>query len=87
MSRTSPTVALQYVDKETMMQEQILDSMGLWVVTYDGKPFNIKVQSYLSDSPIKYKKVAYPNPGHAINLCNKLNKRYKTDKFAVVKLL
>ena len=34
----------------------------------------------------KYKKVSFSNPGHAINLAKKLNARYNTDRFSVVKL-
>ena len=32
----------------------------------------------------KYKKTSFSNPGHARNLCRKLNVQFKTDKFTVV---
>jgi hypothetical protein len=34
----------------------------------------------------KYKKVSFSNPGHAINLSNKLNKKFNTNEFSVVLL-
>jgi hypothetical protein len=34
----------------------------------------------------KYKKTAFSNPGHAINLCKKLNTLFKTTDFTVVLL-
>jgi hypothetical protein len=32
----------------------------------------------------KYKKTSFSNPGHARNLCRKLNSQFRTDKFSVV---
>jgi hypothetical protein len=34
----------------------------------------------------KYKKVSFSNPGHAINLSKKLNKKFNTEDFTVVLL-
>jgi len=34
----------------------------------------------------KYKKSSFSNPGHAINLCKKLNTQFKTNRFSVVLL-
>jgi len=35
----------------------------------------------------KYKKVSFSNSGHAFNLADRLNKKFNTDKFSVVKLV
>jgi hypothetical protein len=32
----------------------------------------------------KYKKTSFSNPGHARNLCRKLNAQFKTELFSVV---
>lgn len=85
MSRPKPTVILEKVEKETYKSEQVLASAGIWAVYYDKKPINLKTFNMLISYPgPKYKKVSFSNPGHAINLCKKLNKQFSTDKFTVV---
>ena len=85
VSRTQPKVLLEIVDKKTYRSEQVLEASGIWAVFYDGEPINLKNQHYLdSNSVPKYKKTSFSNPGHARNLCRKLNEQFKTDKFSVV---
>jgi hypothetical protein len=87
MSRPKPNIVNEYVDKITFKSEQILSSEGIWAVYYEDKPFNLKSSNMLVSYPgPKYKKTAFSNPGHAINLCKKLNTLFKTDKFTVVLL-
>lgn len=87
MSRPKPTVLIDYVDKQTYKTEQILSSEGIWAVFYDSKFINLKSHNMLVNYPgPKYKKTSFSNPGHAINLCKKLNALFKTDKFTVVLL-
>ena len=87
MSRPKPTVILEKVEKETYKTEQVLASEGIWAVYYENRPINLKTFSMLVSYPgPKYKKVSFSNPGHAINLAKKLNARYNTDRFSVVKL-
>jgi hypothetical protein len=87
MSRPKPVVLLDYVNKTTYKSEQILSSEGIWSVFYDNQPINLKTHNILVSYPgPKYKKVSFSNPGHAINLCKKLNVLFKTDKFSVVLL-
>ena len=87
MSRPKPTVLLSISNKETYKQEEVLAAEGIWAVFYDGKPINLKSSSLVSNYPgPKYKKVAFSNPGHAINLAKKMNLKYDTDRFTVVKL-
>jgi len=85
MSRTPSKILLEIVDKKTYKVDQIVDAAGIWAVYYDGQPFNLKSQHYLDESVIpKYKKTSFSNPGHAKNLCRKLNTQFKTDKFSVM---
>lgn len=85
MSRTQPKILLEHVDKNTYKCEQIVESAGIWAVFYDDQPINLKSQHYLArDVAPKYKKTSFSNPGHARNLCRKLNALFKTNKFTVV---
>jgi hypothetical protein len=87
MSRPKPTIILEYVDKNTFKLEQILDCDAVWAVFYQGKPFNLKSSSSISNYPVpKYKKTSFSNPGHAHNLAKRLNQMFKTKLFEVVKL-
>lgn len=85
MSRTQPKVLIEHVDKTTYRCDQIVEAAGIWAVFYEDQPINLKSQHYLdSESVPKYKKTSFSNPGHARNLCRKLNTQFKTDKFSVV---
>jgi hypothetical protein len=85
MSRTQPKVLLELVDKVTYKCDQIVEASGIWAVFYDGQPINLKSQHYLeNEATPKYKKTSFSNPGHARNLCRKLNTQFKTENFTVV---
>lgn len=85
MSRSQPKVLLELVDKKTYKSDQIVEAAGIWAVFYDGQPINLKCQHYLDNTITpKYKKTSFSNPGHARNLCRKLNSQFKTNKFTVV---
>jgi hypothetical protein len=87
MSRPKPKVLIEYINKENFKIEQILESEAIWAVFYKNEPFNLKSGSSITSYPgPKYKKVSFSNPGHALNLCKKLNKLFKTNDFSVVKL-
>lgn len=87
MSRPKPTVLIEHINKSNYKTEQVLNSEGIWAVFYQGKPVNLKSGNMLIDYPgPKYKKTAFSNPGHAINLCKKLNTLFKTTDFTVVLL-
>jgi hypothetical protein len=85
MSRTHPKILLEIVDKVTYKCDQVVEAFGIWAVVYEGQPINLKSQHYLdSETTPKYKKTSFSNPGHARNLCKKLNTQFKTDKFTVL---
>ncbi len=87
MSRPKPNVLIEYTDKQTYKTDQVLSSAGIWAVFYDNQPINLRATHMLTQLPgPKYKKSSFSNPGHAINLCKKLNRQFRTDKFTVVLL-
>ena len=87
MARPKPTVLIEHTDKRTYKTEQVLASEGVWAVFFDQQPINLKTSNMLTQYPgPKYKKVSFSNPGHAINLCKKLNAQFKTNRFTVVLL-
>ena len=87
ISRPKPTVILEHANKKNYKVEQILDAEAIWAVFYQSKPFNLKTSSLISNYPgPKYKKTAFSNPGHALNLAKKLNQMFKVEDFQVVKL-
>lgn len=87
MSRPKPQVLVEITNKQTYKSDQVLASEGIWAIFYDNKPINLKTTSMLAQYPgPKYKKTSFSNPGHAINLCKKLNIQFKTTRFSVVLL-
>mgnify|MGYP006289927477 CR=1 FL=1 len=87
MSRPKPTILLNYTDPKTFKSEQVLEASGIYAVYYQGKPINLRtLNSVVCQPTLKYLKVSFSNKGHAFNLCEKLNKRFKTDQFSVVLL-
>ena len=87
MSRPKPDVILNHTDPKTYKSEQVLVAEAIYAVFYEEKPINLRILNSLVQYPgPKYKKVSFSNSGHAFNLADRLNKIYKTDKFAVYKL-
>lgn len=87
MSRPKPEIILEAVDKHSYKSEQVLSADAIYSVFYQGKPINLRVSNTLVSYPgPKYKKVSFSNSGHAFNLSERLNKKFGTDEFKVVKL-
>ena len=85
MSRPKPQVLVELTNRTSYKTEQVLAADGIYAVFFDNKPINLKTSHMLTQYPgPKYKKVSFSNPGHARNLCRKLNTQFKTDKFSVV---
>ena len=86
MARPKPTIILEQVD-QSYNSEQILKAEAIYAVYYEGNPINLRTLNTLVNYPgPKYKKVSFSNSGHAFNLSDRLNKKFNTDLFSVVKL-
>ena len=87
MARPKPNIILDQVDK-SYNSEQILEADAIYAVYYENKPINLRTMNTLVNYPgPKYKKVSFSNSGHASNFSDRLNKKFNTNKFNVVKLL
>tara|TARA_B110001454_G_C12674495_1_gene415241 strand:- start:133 stop:435 length:303 start_codon:yes stop_codon:yes gene_type:complete len=87
MARPKPTIILDQVDK-SYNSEQILKADAIFAVYYDGNPINLRTMNTLVNYPgPKYKKVSFSNSGHAFNLADRLNKKFNSMLFSVIKLI
>ena len=88
MSRPKPKVLLTHTNTKNYISEQVLSVKTIYAVCYEGKPISLKaVHSLISDQTPKYRRTCFPeSPGHAINLAEKLNQMFKTDKFEVFEM-
>ncbi len=87
MARPKPNVLLEHTDQK-FRSEQVLEAGAIFAVYYKGQPINLKSFNSLVDYPgAKYKKTSFSNAGHAFNLAERLNKKFKVVDFVVVKLL
>ena len=67
--------------------QQVLASLGIWAVFYQGQPIKLRSLNTLISYPgPKYRKTSFANPGHAVNLARKLNIQFATQDFTVVLL-
>lgn len=88
MSRPKPTIILSHTAPLSGKAEQVLAAEAIYAVFYEGKPINLKsIASAIDLSGPKYKKSSFSNAGHAFNLAQRLNALFKTDLFAVYKLI
>jgi hypothetical protein len=87
VARPKPTIILEHTNSKPYRSEQVLEADYIYAVYFDGHPINLRTLNSLVNYPgPKYKKCSFSNPGHAFNLAERLNKLFKTDKFAVWKL-
>ncbi len=84
MARPKPTILLEHTDGKTYRSEQVLKADAVYAVFHKGIAINLRSLNSLVNFPgPKYKKVSFSNPGHAINLAQRLNTLFKTDEFEV----
>jgi hypothetical protein len=63
---------------------EVCEADAVYAVLYEGRP--IKLRSHCPTARYqgyKYAKSMFPEPGHAINLAQKLNQKHNTDAFSV----
>ena len=86
MARPKPTIILEQVD-QSYNSEQILKADSIFAVYYEDAPINLRTMNTLVNYPgPKYKKVSFSNSGHAFNLADRLNKKFNSAFFSVVRL-
>ena len=84
MARPKPTILLEHTDGKSYRSEQVLKADAVYAVFHKGIAINLRSLNSLVNFPgPKYKKVSFSNPGHAINLAQRLNTLFKTDEFEV----
>tara|TARA_B100000809_G_C15083796_1_gene510641 strand:- start:914 stop:1216 length:303 start_codon:yes stop_codon:yes gene_type:complete len=87
MARPKPNIIIEYTDRN-YNSEQILEADAIFAVFYENKPVNLRSLNALVNYPgPKYKKISFSNSGHAFSLADRLNKKFDTNKFTVVRLL
>lgn len=85
MARPKPTVLLRHKNKDYKIEE-VLEAEAIYAVFYKNKPISVRLLNNLNYPGPKYKKVSFPNVGHALRLANKLNENFNSSDFTVVKL-
>lgn len=82
MSRPKPRVLLSHLDNTKLVE--ICDG-GAYAVCYRGNPIKLKIihNVEVSGPGPKYLKTVFPESGHALNLAEKLNRRFDTEEFEV----
>lgn len=85
MARPSPRIILESLTDD-MAATQVCEADAIYAVCYEGRP--IKIRTYqnieIASPGPKYAKSSFPEPGHAFNLSDKLNKKFGTTEFTVV---
>ncbi|WP_171611049.1 hypothetical protein [Roseicella sp. DB1501] len=67
---------------------QVLEAAAVYAVFYDGQPCNIRIATAYRDYPgPKYPRVTFMSPGHAHRMARRLNKRFNTTAFTVVRFV
>jgi len=88
MARPKPTILMEFTDPKSFRSEQLLAAEAIYAVFHENKPINLRSLNSLTNYPgPKYKKVSFSNSGHAFNLADRLNKKFNTELFTVVRLL
>ena len=85
MSRPKSRVLLEHID-DNMRSYQVCEADAVYVVCYKGRPIKIITNANVETNypGPKYAKISFPTPGHAFNLCDKLNLRFDTSDFTIV---
>jgi len=85
MARPGPRIILEDLEND-MRSTQVCEADAIYAVCYKGRPIKVRVYHNVEvpyPGP-KYAKSSFPEPGHAFNLCDRLNKRFNTTDFSVV---
>jgi hypothetical protein len=87
MARPGAEILLSQ-EVDTHLTMQIMDSNGVWVLTYNGKPCAVRELYYLpSGERAKYPRTGFNNLAHCQRLAEKFNGMFNTDKFACLEVV
>lgn len=77
---------MQELDDFTGKALQVCEADAVYAVTYMGRPISIRtyLNIEISYPGPKYVKSTYTNSGHAFNLAERLNEKFKTNQFNVM---
>lgn len=83
MSRPKPKTVLRHVDSDRV-ETNVSYADAMWVVCYKGDPICVRRGPENNAYPgYKYLKAAWPHPGHAFNMADRLNELFKSQDFTV----
>jgi hypothetical protein len=81
MSRPEPKVIFEHELADDITW-QVLDTEEIYVITYKGKPVNIRVVHHgLGASTFKYKRTSYTELGTVLAQVRRYNKNFNTTDF------
>lgn len=75
-----------YTDKHTHVTEHINLIDKIYVVCYEKCPIEIRIE-HLANERVRHKRTIFTSKNRAHTLAEKLNTRYKTDRFTVEQLI
>ena len=84
-----PRPSAEIIDRITTRDHTdwyILAANDYYVITYQGKPVNLKSISNSIKQPVKYKKTGYTNLGNCLASVRRLNQVFMTNDFSYTKL-
>jgi hypothetical protein len=85
MARPTPTILTEQHERNRLVQ--IIAAPENYTLTLDGQPVALRHILPHTDAYFKYPRASWSNRGHADGMARKLNALFKTDKFAVAKLV
>ena len=86
MSRPKPNVLMTTLERDDLALD-VCECDAVYAIYYQNKPIKIRTRSPYGEWPKpKYGKSSFPEPGHAFNLAEKLNEKFETNEFYVVRL-
>jgi hypothetical protein len=83
--RPKPEILIEVTDRRYRAVE-ICRGDGVFAVTYQGKPINVRRVNRLLDGDLKYSRSVFVLSGHAFSLARKLNRLFGGNDFQVMKM-
>jgi len=84
MSRPKPQVLLTESTRDSTLE--VCDAIAVYAVFYQDRPIKLRKIKEDGFSSYKYAKTSFPEPGHAVALAQRLNRKFNTREFNVREL-